>query len=134
VDLCWNAACHASASLHVVAGTGGSAPPPSASSTPISTSRPSPTPPVISVTNFEIKQHTGTETVGGLHFSAGSRITVTFKQASSAGKVVGIATASSGGYWSVSFTVPADAVVGYALITACGTGNGCFDATVRVIA
>jgi Protein kinase domain len=134
VDLCWNATCHASASLHVVAGTGKFAPTPSATSTPISTSRPSPTPPVISVTNFEIKLHTGTETVEGLHFSPGSRITVTFKQGSSAGKVVGIATASSGGYWSVSFTVPADAVVGYALITACGTGNGCYDATVRVIA
>jgi hypothetical protein len=148
VDICWNATCHASATLHVVAGSGLAVPTPSVtavpsvtpgvtprpSSTPTSGSKPSPTPPVISVTNFEIKQRTGTETVGGLHFTPGSTVTVTFKQGSSAGKVVGTAVASSSGYWSVSFTVPADAVVGYALITACDSANGCYDATVRVIA
>ena len=151
VFLCWNSGCHVSASLRVVSGTGlvlpspigNLSPSPSMSPTPTSTSRPtptpsstprpSPTPPVISVSNFDIKVVTGTETVSGLHFTPGSNITVTFKQQSLPGTVVGTATASSSGYWTVTFTVPKTAVPGYAVITACGTANGCLDATVRVV-
>ena len=139
VDVCWNASCHASATLRVVGGPAATLPTPTPTPsptihpTPGSTAKPSPTPPVISITNYDIKQHTGTETVGGLHFTPGSTVTVTFKQGSTQGKVVGTATASSSGYWSVSFTVPSDAVVGPALITACAAANGCYDATVRVV-
>ena len=149
VSICWNNACHASATLRVVSGTGlvlptpagnlspGTTPSPSPGTTPgpSSTPRGTPTPvptPQITISNYYIKVLTGTETVAGFHFSPGSAITISFIQGTTTNRVIGSTTASSTGTFSFKFTVPGTAVPGPAHIKACGSANGCFDATVQV--
>ncbi|HYM96330.1 MAG TPA: hypothetical protein VET26_03430, partial [Candidatus Sulfotelmatobacter sp.] len=97
-------------------------------------SSPTPTPiatPVVSVSNYNIKILTGTETVYGIHFTPGTAISVTFYQGSIT-TPVGSTTASSIGSFSVKFTVPATAVVGTAYIKTCSSPNGCHYSTVNV--
>jgi len=115
-------------------GTSGS-PHPSPIPTPKPNPTPTPTPspppsPVISVSNYNIKILTGTETVYGAHFSPGSSVTITFYQGSLTTSE-GSSAASSSGYFSKTFTVPATAIVGPAAVKVCGT-NGCLYATVNV--
>jgi len=158
VKLCWNASCRASVTLHViepVTPSPGSTPStapgaspaagatPSHSPTPIGAASPSPGPspiptpkasppaaPVISISNYNIKIATGSETVYGVHFAPGSAVTITFVQGSVTTSE-GSAGVSSSGYFSKTFTVPATAVVGPAAVKVCGT-NGCLSATVNV--
>ncbi len=158
VKLCWNASCRASVTLHViepVTPSPGSTPStapgaspiagatPSPSPTPIGAASPSPGPspiptpkaspppaPVISISNYNIKIATGSETVYGVHFAPGSAVTITFVQGSVTTSE-GSAGVSSSGYFSKTFTVPATAVVGPAAVKVCGT-NGCLSATVNV--
>src|SRR5712692_3568984 len=158
VRLCWNASCRASVTLHViepVTPSPGSTPStapgaspaagatPSPSPTPIGAASPSPGPspiptpkasppaaPVISISNYNIKIATGSETVYGVHFAPGSAVTITFVQGSVTTSE-GSAGVSSSGYFSKTFTVPATAVVGPAAVKVCGT-NGCLSATVNV--
>ena len=150
VKICWNATCHAQATLHVVpfgavvitSPTPGASPAPGSTPGGTSTPRQSPTPthatsptpsPLISISNYTIKILTGTETVYGLHFAAGSYVTITFIQGSTTNKQVGVQTVSSSGYFSQFFTVPATAVVGPAAIRVCGSKNSpCLWATVNV--
>ena len=160
VSICWSGTCRAQAILHVVPPVALTTPTPSpgASPTPPGTTPtahptatpvasptstpthpptpiPSPTPtqppPVISVSNYNIKILTGTETVYGLHFSPGSTLTITFIQESSkTNKVVGTPKVSSSGYFSQTFTVPVTALVGPAGVRVCATS--CLFATVNV--
>jgi hypothetical protein len=149
VRLCWSSSCRASATLHVIepvafvtpspattptASPSATATPshgPSPSTSPSSKPTSSPTPaPLISVSNYNIKIHTGSETAYGLHFSPGSTVTITFVQGT-ATTPEGDAAVSSGGYFSKTFTVPATAVLGPAAIKVCGT-TGCLYATVNV--
>ncbi len=114
---------------------GGSSPSPHASpiASPIPTPKPTPSPPpapVISISNYNIKILTGSETVYGVHFAPGSSVTITFVQGSLTTSE-GSAPVSSSGYFSKTFTVPPTAVVGPAGIKVCGT-NGCLSATVNV--
>jgi len=85
---------------------------------------------VISISNYNIKIATGSETVYGVHFAPGSAVTITFVQGSVTTSE-GSAGVSSSGYFSKTFTVPATAVVGPAAVKVCGT-NGCLSATVNV--
>jgi len=85
---------------------------------------------VISISNYNIKIVTGSETVYGIHFAPGSSVTITFVQGSLTTQE-GSSSVSSSGYFSRTFTVPATAVVGPAAIKVCGT-NGCLSATVNV--
>ena len=85
---------------------------------------------MISVSNYNIKILTGTETVYGAHFSPGSSVAITFYQGSLTTSE-GSSVVSSSGYFSKTFTVPATAVVGPAAVKVCGT-NGCLYATVNV--
>src|SRR5260370_19001836 len=122
------------ASPSPTSGTSGS-PHPSPIPTPKPNPTPTPTPPpppapVISVSNYNIKILTGTETVYGAHFSAGSSVAITFYQGSLTTSE-GSSVVSSSGYFSKTFTVPATAVVGPAAVKVCGT-NGCLYATVNV--
>ena len=115
-------------------GTSGS-PHPSPIPTPKPNPTPTPTPPpppapVISVSNYNIKILTGSETVNGAHFSPGSSVAITFYQGSLTTSE-GSSVVSSSGYFSKTFTVPAKAVVGPAAVKVCGT-NGCLYATVNV--
>src|SRR5216683_4016993 len=159
LSLCWNASCRLSATLHVLAPVAFATPSPAATPstppgasptaspipTPISTPTPRaspgpspiPTPkasppaaPVISISNYNIKIATGSETVYGVHFAPGSAVTITFVQGSVTTSE-GSAGVSSSGYFSKTFTVPATAVVGPAAVKICGT-NGCLYATVNV--
>ncbi len=159
VRLCWNASCRLSATLHVLAPVAFATPSPgatpsttpgaspSAGATPIGGTSPTPraspiaspipTPkasppatPVISISNYNIKIATGSETVYGLHFAPGSAVTITFVQGSLT-TPEGSAGVSSSGYFSKTFTVPVTAVVGPAAVKVCGT-NGCLYATVNV--
>jgi serine/threonine-protein kinase len=114
---------------------GGTSPTPRASpiASPIPTPKPTPSPPpapVISISNYNIKILTGSETVYGVHFAPGSSVTITFVQGALTTSE-GSAPVSSSGYFSKTFTVPATAVVGPAGIKVCGT-NGCLSATVNV--
>ena len=116
--------------------TGGTStsPRPSPGPTPTSTATPKSSPPppapVISISNYNIKILTGTETVYGAHFSPGSTVTINFIQSSTTNKQVGTPTVSSTGYFSLTFTVPATAIVGSATIKVCG--STCLYATVNV--
>jgi len=85
---------------------------------------------VISISNYNIKILTGSETVYGVHFASGSAVTITFVQGSLTTSE-GSSSVSSSGYFSKTFTVPATAVVGPAAVKVCGT-NGCLSATVNV--
>ncbi|HEX9099908.1 MAG TPA: protein kinase [Candidatus Dormibacteraeota bacterium] len=115
---------------------GGSSPSPRASAiaSPVASPAPSPkatpSPPVISISNYNIKLVTGSETVFGVHFAPGGSVTITFVQGSLT-TAEGTSSVSSSGYFSKTFTVPATAVVGPAAIKVCGT-NGCLSATVNV--
>jgi protein kinase-like protein len=148
VRLCWNASCRASATLHVLppvafatpspGATPSASPSPSPRTSPIASpvatpkATPSPPPaPVISISNYNIKILTGSETVYGARFAPGSTVTITFIQGSTTNKQVGTQTVSSSGYFSQTFTVPGTAVVGPAAIKVCGT-SGCLSATVNV--
>jgi hypothetical protein len=85
---------------------------------------------VISISNYNVKILTGSETVYGVHFAPGSSVSIIFAQGSLT-TPEGSAAVSSGGYFSKTFTVPATAVVGPAAIKVCGT-TGCLYATVNV--
>ena len=85
---------------------------------------------MISISNYNIKILTGTETVYGAHFSPGSSVTITFYQGSLSTSE-GSSAVSSSGNFSKTFTVPATAVVGPAAVKVCGT-SGCLYATVNV--
>ena len=85
---------------------------------------------MISISNYNIKILTGTETVYGVHFSPGSSVTIAFVQGSVTTSE-GSAGVSSSGYFSKTFTVPATAIVGPAAVKVCGT-NGCLYASVNV--
>ena len=112
--------------------TGGTSSSPGPS--PVPSPKPTPTPPppspVISISNYNIKILTGTETVYGAHFSPGSSVTIAFVQGSVTTSE-GSAGVSSSGYFSKTFTVPATAIVGPAAVKVCGT-NGCLYASVNV--
>jgi protein kinase-like protein len=115
-----------------IAGTSPSpraSPIPSPIATPKATASP-PAAPVISISNYNIKILTGSETVYGVHFAPGSSVTITFVQGSLTTQE-GSSSVTSSGYFSKTFTVPATAVVGPAAIKVCGT-NGCLSATVNV--
>ncbi|HSS92533.1 MAG TPA: serine/threonine-protein kinase [Candidatus Dormibacteraeota bacterium] len=150
VQICWSGQCRASTTLHVVEpGTLGTPSPattatpastpgatPSHSPTPSPTGSPTPRPsssptPAISVSNYYIKVNTGTETVSGAHFAPGSSVTITFFQTSTTSKDVGSQVVSSGGYFSLGFTVPSTAKPGPASIKVCGK-TGCLYTTVEV--
>jgi hypothetical protein len=136
VKICWAAQCRASATLHVIDAMA------SASPTPATTPSPSPNPTLrptatpssqaeISISNYYIKRSTGTETVYGIHFTPGTTVTITFVQGTAMNKQMGTQTASSSGYFSLTFTVPSSATAGPAAIKVCGT-SGCLSATVSV--
>jgi hypothetical protein len=117
--------------------TPGSNPKPTSNPTSTPKPNPSPTPPpptpaTISVSNYDIRVLTGTETVYGQHFSPGSAITITFIQGNTTNRVVATPTASSSGYFSSQFTVPSTALLGQATIRVCGSANGCLYAAVNV--
>lgn len=155
VSICWNSACHASIALHVVSSTGlvlaspigpstGVTPSPSPTSTPRPTSTPTttgppktppPAPtPVITISNYYVKLATGSETVSGFHFAPGSTITISFVQGAAVNQVMGSTAASSSGsfYFTFSMSRVVGALPGPAHIKACGSSNGCYDATVQV--
>src|SRR6266851_3931290 len=118
VRLCWNASCRLSATLHVLAPVAFATPSPGATPSTAPGASPSATPkasppatPVISISNYNIKIATGSETVYGLHFAPGSAVTITFVQGSLT-TPEGSAGVSSSGYFSKTFTVPVTAVVG----------------------
>ncbi len=150
VKVCWSGTCHAETTLHVISPLAfatpvpGTSPSPSAvassspsrspTPTPVATppkSSPLPPAPVISISNYNIRILTGTETVYGAHFGPGSTVTITFVQSPTTDQTVGTPKVSSSGYFSQTFTIPATAKLGPAAIKVCGT-NGCLSQTVNV--
>jgi hypothetical protein len=136
VKICWAAQCRASSTLHVTDPVGLATPSPivTPTTTPNATPHPTATPspvPEISISNYNIKRSTGTETVYGIHFAPGTTVTISFVQGTATNKTMGTQTVSSSGYFTLTFTVPSSAAPGPAAVRVCGTA-GCQSATVNV--
>ena len=138
--ICWNGACHAETTLHVVGSVALASPTASPSPRVSPTASPSqppaasssPTGPVITISNYNVRVLSGTETVTGFHFPAGTLVTITFLQSTtSTNKVVGTPSVGSNGSFSKTFTIPSSARSGGAYIRACD-GN-CLFASVNVV-
>lgn len=149
VKLCYNGSCHAQATLHVIqrvafttpspSSSPSAAPSPSPSPTAVPTHpatptiKPTPPTPVITILNPTVKMVTGSQTVAGFHFAPGSTVTITFVQTTS--QTLGSTVTSAQGTWSYTFPMSkVVAVQGYAHVKACGSVNGCYDATFYVSA
>jgi serine/threonine protein kinase len=129
VRVCWGNACHASATLGVLAPvvvatpssssiTPSSSPSQGATSTPIATQSPS-----IYAFPSSVKKTNGLITVIGQHFSAGKTAAIDFIQGTTTTRVRS-ASITSDGTFNVTFPVPSSATAGQATIRACGN-NGC---------
>ena len=125
VKICWAGACHAQATLKVVAAV--TTPTPSRGPTPSVT--PSPARTIVAPSTVKVK--TGTITVTGRSFTPGANVTVYFAQGQTT-TVERTLPAGTDGSFSVTFTIPSWAVVGPASVRACD--SGCAFANVSVTA
>jgi serine/threonine-protein kinase len=143
VKVCWNNACHAETTLHVLA-----APEPSPSPTPVRqspTPRPTPTatpasspstspnPRTLSVLPVRIPVGTGTVVATGAHFAPGRLVRVTFvQQTTSTNDALGQIVVGTSGVFSIQFQLPITARAGAAYVVACDP-VACAYATVDVV-
>lgn len=74
---------------------------------------------------------TGSSTVHGQYFGAGKSVTISFVQGGVTKATYGT-TASSGGTFAKLITVPGNAALGQATITACDSSNACASATIQI--
>jgi serine/threonine protein kinase len=126
VKMCWAGACHAQATLKVIAAA--ATPTPSRIATPSVT--PSPTRALVAPSAVKVK--TGTITVTGRNFTPAANVTVAFTQGATT-TVEKTTPAAADGTFSVTFTIPPWAVAGQpAQIRACDAA--CAFATVQVTA
>jgi hypothetical protein len=118
VKACWNGSCHAQATLKVLGTL--ATPTPSRSTSPSPTASPSPTPAHVLEGPATVKVKTGTMTVNGRNFTPRASVTVVFTQGQTS-TLEKTLPAAADGTFSVTFTIPAWAVVGPASVRACDT-------------
>jgi hypothetical protein len=114
VKMCWAGACHAQATLKVIAAV--TTPTPSRGPTPSV----SPSPARALVAPATVKVKTGTITVTGRNFTPAANVSVYFSQGQTTTNEKTMPVAPDGSF-SVTFTIPSWAVVGSAQIRACDT-------------
>jgi serine/threonine-protein kinase len=125
VKMCWAGACHAQATLKVIAAV--TTPTPSRGPTPSVT--PSPARALVAPATVKVK--TGTITVTGRNFTPAANVSVYFTQGQTSTLERTLPAASDGSF-AVTFTIPSWAVVGPASVRACDAA--CAFANVTVTA
>ena len=133
ISICWNASCHGSTSLQVLAPPALATPSPTPGPSPTPIASPTPSVRTLALSSGRIRVATGTMAVKGLSFTPFREVTLTFIQGTLTNVIVQRVTTVADGTFLTSYRIPPKAVVGSAYLRACDP-NGCAFAAITVSA